>query len=78
MKQTDDKKLHWYYFTFTDGKSTNCMCSGLSSKNITLEIINDNREFATKTKENAVLIGLFYLGEMTKTEFYTNQKNDDK
>ena len=62
------KKQHYYSFTFIDGNMKNTIYAsvylGLSSKDVTLEIIKRAKEDA-KASNKAVLLSCCYLGKMT-------------
>jgi hypothetical protein len=66
--------LHWFCFSYTGqcnttGKSvTASTYTGYLSRKITKPIIDQNKVFAGVT-EDSVLVGVFYLGRMSRNEF---------
>ncbi|QIG76176.1 hypothetical protein EVC24_155 [Rhizobium phage RHph_I4] len=74
--ETQPKRLHWYCFSFSwsaDNKHGNaCTFSGFERKDgFTRAHIEDNKRYAAPEvkPENMVLLGITYLGYMTKEEF---------
>jgi len=71
------KRKHWFCFTFSDMRDSNqviaCTYTGYDCKNININRINDNKAHAG-VSPSAVLMGISYLGYMTKDDFQETDK----
>lgn len=62
-------KFHFYCFSFLDkGNHNASTCFGIQRQAISRSVIKKARERAGVTEE-AVILGVSYLGEMTEAEF---------
>ena len=69
-----DEKLHYFCFSYagqtadTNQQCNACTYTGYNDKNITIAMIEKNKEYAGVNK-NSALLSVSYLGYMTRTEF---------
>lgn len=74
-------KKHWFCFCFigrdtVTGKTASASTyTGLITKNISLPVINEQKSYS-QLADDAVLMSVSYLGEMTREEFLGEPKKE--
>ena len=77
MSRNENQKKHWFCFSYkgeeieTGNNVSACTYTGYLYREVTMNMIKENKKIAG-LKENAVLIAVSYLGEMTRNEFVEN------